>query len=184
MGPSAATSVGAQAITAMAAQGGGYIWAYSGGAQVVKSALPKLPASVLRGIDGIIYIDPGAIGGLPLSPNGPTIAVTGAGFVSGLAGGATSISDKILQIPTKCGHTDLECFQAALHYVLNHILTPPARFSSKPCDNPQVFNVPLPRSNYPNNPFGPSSYWYWYGYQPPQRPTPLTPPTIIWRAGT
>lgn len=79
--------------------------AWSGGAQAFTTAYNELSPSQQQRIGNIVYVSPGALGGL--ATNGSTSALIGVGPVDVVATSPTTIPGAI---PTTCLHTDFACF--------------------------------------------------------------------------
>ena len=105
---------GATLYSALSEPGGVTLIGYSGGAQTATVEANGLSSVNKQSITGAIYIDPGNVGDLFNVPKN-TVIVTGSGFTSNAVRFlANSYQNSVPIIPSKCAHTDFQCFVNAL----------------------------------------------------------------------
>jgi RHS repeat-associated protein len=88
------------------------IIAYSGGAAAFTAAWGELSPAQQQRIGNILYISPGAVGGLVVNP-GATSIVMGTGTTDSAATLMTSFPPGVPVTYTNCSHTDLACLLLA-----------------------------------------------------------------------
>jgi RHS repeat-associated protein len=117
------------------------IFAFSGGAQDVTTALANLPASIVSRIRNIVYIDPGFLGSLATSA-GATTVVQGSGFIN-WAVSAFGTTGTLNVINTNCNH-NVACEIQAIQSAINKLTA-----ATSPCGTSAAFSV-VPLSSFWN----------------------------------
>ena len=179
-GSTTSTSATVAAINAAAAQGPVNVFTYSGGAGSFAAALPLLSPAAQSQIMNVVYIAPGNVGALPLSPGqnlgGQTVVVTGTGAANWAAGIATSTPNQAVTVPTSCAHTDIACLIQQSSSVVNHLIP---SIPTSGCTHATNF-APSGGggSGTGNGNTAPSGvpfwyYWLWYGFVSGETPIPI-----------
>ena len=120
-GPNAGTAVALAAIQFALATNSGMIdiVAYSGGAAAFTDAYSELSGADQQRIGNILYISPGAAGGIVT--NGSTSVVQGSGFIDNLVTSGTNIPSGTPITDSNCAHTDFACLARAAQSQLSTI---------------------------------------------------------------
>jgi hypothetical protein len=143
IGPNASTQVGLNTLLDALNNNAGSIdvIAYSGGAQVLATALGELSPADQARIGNILYISPGMVGTLPLGTESTTVVLgTGPSDDAATFGTVIPIADSVSTFNTQCSHTDLACLLSSAGAI-----TALARMRSDgACSSQDIFSRPSP----------------------------------------